>query len=157
MVEIKRTAQAIWNGDSRSGSGHISSGSGVLKDVPYTYATRFGDTPGTNPEELIAAAHAACFSMAFASGLRRGGHQPQSIETRATCTISSQEGGGYKITGMRLETRGQVLGIDEATFLRIAQEAKEGCPVSNALRGGVEIELETIKWTPKIGHKKGPN
>ncbi|MBN1180318.1 MAG: OsmC family peroxiredoxin [Anaerolineae bacterium] len=144
MTEIKRTAHAIWNGDSRRGSGIISSGSGVLKDVPYTYATRFGDTPGTNPEELIAAAHAACFSMAFASGLRRGGYQPHSIETRATCTISPQEQGGFRITRMRLETRGQVPGIDEATFLKIAREAKEGCPVSNALRGSVEIEMKAV-------------
>ena len=145
MAEFKRTAQAIWNGDSRSGNGRISSGSGVLKDVPYTYATRFGDTPGTNPEELIAAAHAACFSMAFAGDLRRGGYQPQRIETRATCSISRREQGGFRITRMRLETRAQVPGIDEATFLRIAQEAKDGCPVSNALRGGVEIELEATR------------
>jgi len=145
VAEIKRTAQAIWNGDSRSGNGRISSGSGVLKDVPYTYATRFGDTPGTNPEELIAAAHAACFSMAFASGLRRGGYQPQRIETHATCTISPQERGGFRITRMHLETHGQVPGIDQAAFLRIGQEARDGCPVSNALRGGMEIELEATR------------
>jgi osmotically inducible protein OsmC len=139
--EIRRTAQAIWHGDSRSGNGSISSGSGVLKDVPYSYATRFGDTPGTNPEELIAAAHAACFSMAFASRLKRSGYQPQGIETHATCIMSPQEQGGFKITRMRLEVQAQVPGIDETTFRRIAQEAETGCPVSTALRGGVEIEL----------------
>src|SRR4030042_659454 len=105
MAEIKRTAQAIWNGDSRSGNGVISSGSGVLEGVPYSHATRFGDTLGTNPEELIAAAHAACLSLALASRLSRKGHQPQSIETRATCIMSPQEQGGFKITTMRLETR----------------------------------------------------
>jgi osmotically inducible protein OsmC len=142
MAEIKRMAMVVWNGDSRTGGGRVSSGSGALKDVPYAYATRFGDTPGTNPEELIAAAHAACFSMAFASRLEHNGYQPQSIETHATCVMSPQEEGGFKITRMHLETRGQVPGIDEATFRQIAREAEKGCPVSTALRGGIEIELD---------------
>jgi osmotically inducible protein OsmC len=142
MAEFKRKATVVWIGDSRKGSGHITSGSGVLRDVPYTWVTRFGDAPGTNPEELIAAAHAACFSMAFASRLSREGYPPQTIETQASCTVSSQEQGGFRITQMHLETRGDVPGLDEATFLRLAQEAERGCPVSTALRGGVAIELE---------------
>ena len=142
MADIKRTAEAVWNGDLRSGSGRMASSSGVLKDTPYSFGTRFEGKPGTNPEELIAAAHAACFSMAFANTLGSKGYQPESIETHAICTLSPQKGGGWRITRMRLETRGQVPGVDEETFRQIAQEAEKGCPVSNALRGGLEIELE---------------
>jgi osmotically inducible protein OsmC len=142
MADIKRTAKAVWNGDLRGGKGRIASSSGVLKDTPYSFATRFKDAPGTNPEELIAAAHAACYSMAFADTLSSKGYQPERIETRAICLLSPGEEGGFKITKMRLETRGQVPGIDETTFRQVAQEAERGCPVSNALRGGVEIELE---------------
>jgi osmotically inducible protein OsmC len=142
MADIKRTAKAVWNGDLRGGKGRIASSSGVLKDTPYSFATRFKDAPGTNPEELIAAAHAACYSMAFADTLSSKGYQPERIETRAICLLSPREEGGFKITKMRLETRGQVPGIDETTFRQVAQEAERGCPVSNALRGGVEIELE---------------
>lgn len=142
MADIKRTAEAVWKGDLRSGKGRIASSSGVLKDTPYSFATRFEDAPGTNPEELIAAAHAACYSMAFAYTLSSQGYRPESIETRAICSLSPQEGGGFKITKMRLETRGQVPGIDETTLRQVAQEAERGCPVSNALRGGVEIEVD---------------
>jgi osmotically inducible protein OsmC len=144
MADIKRTAKAVWNGDLRGGKGRIASSSGVLKDTPYSFATRFKDAPGTNPEELIAAAHAACYSMAFADTLSSKGYQPERIETHAICLLSPGEEGGFKITKMRLETRGQVPGIDETTFRQVAQEAERGCPVSNALRGGVEIELEAI-------------
>lgn len=144
MADIKRTAKAVWNGDLRGGKGRIASSSGVLKDTPYSFATRFKDAPGTNPEELIAAAHAACYSMAFADTLSSKGYQPERIETHAICLLSPREEGGFKITKMRLETRGQVPGIDETTFRQVAQEAERGCPVSNALRGGVEIELEAI-------------
>jgi osmotically inducible protein OsmC len=142
MADIKRTAEAVWKGDLRSGIGEISSTSGVLRDTPYSFGTRFEQNPGTNPEELIAAAHAACFSMAFAATLGGKGHTPESIETRATCTVSSQPGGGWKITKMRLVTRGRVPGMDEQTFGQIAEEAEGGCPVSNLLRPGLEIELD---------------
>lgn len=142
MAEFERSAAAVWNGNSRNGQGRISSGSGALQDVPYTWHMRFGDAPGTNPEELVAAAHAACFSMALASDLTRAGYPPERIETGATCTIVSLPQGGWQITHMRLQTRASVPGIDEATFLKTAQGAKEGCPVSKALRGGMEIELE---------------
>jgi osmotically inducible protein OsmC len=141
MADIQRTAEAMWKGDLRSGNGRITSNSGVLKDTPYSFATRFKDAPGTNPEELIAAAHAACYSMAFADTLSGKGYQPERIETHAICSLSSQQEGGFRITKMRLETRGQVPGIDETTLRQVAQEAERACPVSNALRGGVEIEL----------------
>jgi osmotically inducible protein OsmC len=140
MADIERTASAVWQGDLRKGSGQISSTSGVIQNTPYTYATRFENEPGTNPEELIAAAHAACFSMAFANTLAKQGYQPERIETRATCIMVSVPEGGHKIVRMRLVVRGRVPGIDEATFRRVAQEADQGCPVSNLLRCGLEIQ-----------------
>jgi osmotically inducible protein OsmC len=142
MAGLHRTAEAAWNGDLRTGNGRMASGSGVLEGVPYSFATRFQNEPGTNPEELIAAAHAACFSMAFAATLGDKGYSPVRIETHATCTVSPQKGGGFRITKMRLVTRGQVPGLDEEAFKQIAVEAEQGCPVSNALRGGPMIELE---------------
>jgi lipoyl-dependent peroxiredoxin len=141
MADIERSASAVWNGEVRGGNGQISSASGVLNDTSYSFATRFEQANGTNPEELIAAAHAACYSMAFAATLGRKGFKPQQIETRATCSLTPQTA-GFKISKMRLETRGQVEGIDEATFKQVAQEAEQSCPVSNALRGSVQIELD---------------
>lgn len=142
MAEIKRTGEGVWHGGLRGGNGQISSASGVLSNTPYSFGTRFEQAPGTNPEELIAAAHAACYSMAFAATLERKGYQPQQIHTRAICSLTRQETGGFKITKMRLETRGKVEGLDEATFKQIAQEAEAGCPVSNALRGSLQIDLD---------------
>src|SRR5512141_1905274 len=98
MAEIVRKAGVIWNGDSRSGNGIISTESRVLYEQPYSYATRFGDSAGTNPEELIAAAHAACYSMALASTLKKSGFTPKEIETNAECTVQSQNGSGWEIT-----------------------------------------------------------
>lgn len=146
MADIERSASAVWNGDLRSGAGQISSGSGVLSDTPYSFATRFEQANGTNPEELIAAAHAGCFTMALSATLGREGHQPQKIETRAVCFLRPVQG-GFKIAKIRLETRGQVNDssgspIDEATFKQAAESAKENCPVSTALKGNVEFELD---------------
>lgn len=141
MAAIKRTASAVWNGDLPSGNGKITTSSGVLKETPYSFKTRFEDGAGTNPEELIAAAHAACYSMAFAFTLSNKGYQPTSVETRAICSLEPQPAGGFKITKMQLESQAQVPDIDVATFKEIAKEAEAGCPVSNALRA-VEIELE---------------
>ena len=142
MAALERRAMAVWNGGLRTGKGQITSNTGVLREVPYSFATRFENEPGTNPEELIAAAHAACYSMAFAGTLESHGYAPQSVETRATCTVASQPGGGFKITKVRLETRGIVPGISREAFAQMAREGEKGCPVSNALREGVEIELD---------------
>jgi osmotically inducible protein OsmC len=144
MAEIKRMAEAVWKGDLRSGEGRITSKSGVLEDVGYSFGTRFENEPGTNPEELIAAAHAGCFSMAFANTLAEKGYKPQSIETQATCTLASQEGGGFGIARMHLQIRGRVPDITQELFEQIAEEADAGCPVSNLLRSGLEIEREAI-------------
>ena len=141
MADIERRANALWRGDLRSGRGEMSSTSGALKGTAYAFATRFEQAPGTNPEELIAAAHAACFSMAFANTLASKGHVPESIETQATCTLSIGPGGA-KITRMHLQTHGRVSNLDASEFERIAKEAEGNCPVSNLLRPGCQITLE---------------
>ncbi len=141
MADIQRRAQAIWKGDLKGGKGEISGTSGVLKGAAYTFATRFENAAGTNPEELIAAAHAACFSMAFSNELSKQGHVPVSVETKAILYMSMD--GGPKIYKVRLETAGKVPGIDKAKFEEIARGAKDGCPVSRLLAPGLQtIELD---------------
>jgi osmotically inducible protein OsmC len=135
-MAIQRTAKGTWHGDLKSGNGVIDSTSDVLDGVPFTFATRFENAPGTNPEELIAAAHAACFSMAFSNYLSQQGHVPDQIVTNATVTLD-----GGSINKMHLETRGRVAGLDGDTFKRFAEEAEKKCPVSNLLRPGLEISL----------------
>ena len=142
MAEFRRRGEAVWLGDLKAGNGRISTRSGALKDVPYSFSTRFQDEPGTNPEELIAAAHAACYSMALADTLASKGWPVERIETSATCTVASQPSGGFRITAMRLVTRARVPGLDEAGFAQLAQAAEKACPVSNVLRSGLRIELE---------------
>jgi osmotically inducible protein OsmC len=142
MAEEKlRRASAVWQGDLLNGQGTMSTDSKALLEQPYSFATRFGDEPGTNPEELIAAAHAGCFSMAFANTLKKNGYQPQKITTHSTCSLTPKEGGGFAITKMVLHVQGQVPEIDEATFQQIAKEADKGCPVSNLLRECLQIEI----------------
>lgn len=133
-----RTAQARWNGDLRTGSGHMRFGSGAF-DGAYSFDSRFGDGKGTNPEELIGAAHAGCFSMAAAGALTRAGHPPTSIDTTAKVTIE-QKPEGFRIATIDLDTSAVVPGIDEAEFKTIAEQAKQTCPVSAALTG-VSINL----------------
>jgi osmotically inducible protein OsmC len=140
-MAIERTATGTWRGALKSGSGTIGTTSGVLRDTPFTFATRFESAKGTNPEELIAAAHAACFSMAFANYLTTQGHEPETISTRATISLDNGV-----INKMRLVTEGQVPGVDDAAFKRLAAEAEKKCPVSNLLRNGLAITLEaTLK------------
>jgi osmotically inducible protein OsmC len=115
--------------------------SGLFEGTRYSFGTRFGDEKGTNPEELIAAAHAVCYSMAFANVLAKKGYDPQRIETEAACTLTMGEG-GPRITAMKLTVRGQVPGMDQETFRQMAHEGDKNCPVSNLLRSGLEISLE---------------
>jgi osmotically inducible protein OsmC len=137
MAPIQRTASGTWRGDLRTGKGQINSTSGVLVDTPFTFATRFENAKGTNPEELVASAHAACYSMAFSNYLSQQGHVPDEITTRAT--ISLENG---SINKMHLETRGRVSGLSQDAFVRMAEEAEKKCPVSNLLRPGLQITLE---------------
>jgi osmotically inducible protein OsmC len=141
-MAIERQAHATWEGDLRSGSGRFDVGSGAIGGQEVTFASRFEDSGGkTSPEELIAAAHATCVSMALANGLAQAGHPPTRLETDAVATLDQREG-GFRITSMRLTVRGQVEGIDEDAFRAAADEAKAGCPVSKALAGNVEITLD---------------
>jgi osmotically inducible protein OsmC len=122
------------------GEGTMRFGSGAFEGK-YSFASRFEDGPGTNPEELIGAAHAGCFSMAFAGNLQRAGHEPQSVETSARVHID-KSGDGFTITRIELDTTANVPGIDEDEFQQIATASKEGCPVSRALAGVGEITLD---------------
>lgn len=147
MNEINRKAGVVWTGDLQNGSGLISTESRALYEQPYSFQTRFGDKPGTNPEELIAAAHAACFSMALANTLRENGFEPKKTDTNATCVMEPKDG-GFEITGMELHVRAEVPNIDDETFQRLALEADKTCPVSNVLRDGLEIDIEaTLDYT----------
>lgn len=137
MAAIERTSSGTWRGDLKTGSGTINATSGVLRDTPFSYATRFENARGTNPEELIAAAHAACFSMAFANYLSSQGHRPLEISTRATITLDNGV-----IGKMHLATQGVIPGMSEAAFKEYAAEAERKCPVSNLLRNGLAITLE---------------
>jgi osmotically inducible protein OsmC len=143
MTEINRKAGVLWTGDLKNGNGLISTESRVIYELPFTYQTRFGEEEGLNPEELMAAAHAACLSMSVASTLAKNGFTPVQTETTATCTLASKNGGGHEITNMRLHVRCDVPDIDEATFNKMVMEADKGCPVSNLLRNGLKIEITT--------------
>jgi osmotically inducible protein OsmC len=134
------TASAVWEGRLRDGKGHFKAGSGLFEG-DYSFSTRFEGARGTNPEELIAAAHAACLSMALSFGLEKEGSPATRISTKASCTIE-KVGDGFKITRMRLEVRAKVPGIDPAKFAKAAEAAKQGCPVSTALQGNVPMELD---------------
>jgi osmotically inducible protein OsmC len=129
---INRKADARWEGDLKGGKGQLKLGSGAFEGA-YSFGTRFEGAQGTNPEELLGAAHAACFSMAFALGLSQAGHQPRHVATNATVHLD-KVGGGFGITGITLDTRAAVDGISDADFQRIANETKEGCIISRALK-----------------------
>jgi lipoyl-dependent peroxiredoxin len=132
-------AEAVWDGVLRSGRGHFKAGSGAFEG-DYTFATRFEGAKGTNPEELIAAAHAACLSMALSAELEKARTPATQIRTTAACTVE-KAGDGFKITRMQLEVRGKVPGLDQAGFSRAAEAAKNGCPVSNALKGNGQFDM----------------
>lgn len=138
---MDRTASAIWRGSLKEGKGTMSVHSGVLKDTPYSFATRFESSPGTNPEELIAAAHAGCFSMALGAQLTTANLPPESIETTAKVTLDRTQA-GPTITKIHLTTVARVPKADKAAFDKAAQEAKENCPVSRLYKGNAEITLD---------------
>lgn len=134
------SATATWEGGLRGGKGQFAGKSGLIQGS-YSFPTRFEGAKGTNPEELIAAAHASCLSMALSGALEAAGTPATRITTTASATIA-KVGDGFRITRMRLEVRGQVPGIDQAAFAKAAEGAKEGCPVSQALTGNVPFELD---------------
>ena len=135
-----RTADAEWNGTLKDGNGNMRFGGGAF-DGAYSFSSRFEEGTGTNPEELIAAAHAGCFSMALSAELGKAGHDPQSVRTTAKVHLTRSDE-GFTITRIDLETDAKVPGISDDQFQQIAEGARKGCPVSRALSGGPEIRLQ---------------
>ena len=137
MAAISR-ADAVWEGDLANGRGRVKVASGTFNEFPVTWAGRTERTHGgTSPEELIAAAHAACYSMALSNGLSKAGHQPERLNTTAEVEFVPGKG----ITTITLTVKGHIHHLDDATFRKLAEEAKDGCPVSQALKGNVELKL----------------
>jgi osmotically inducible protein OsmC len=135
-----RHSNAEWKGGLKSGSGTVTVGKGVFTGS-YSFPSRFEEGAGTNPEELLAAAHAACLSMALSVGLERAGTPVERVTTRASATLE-KVGEAFRVTRMRLEVRGRVPGVTAAAFKEAAEKAKDGCPISNALKGNVAFELD---------------
>ena len=136
---MKRSGSAVWQGDLKSGKGHISSQSGVLDDAQYGFNTRFEDGPGTNPEELIGAAHAGCFSMALSNIMGEDGVTPDQIATKASVTLE-QKVDGFAITKVHLDVTAAVPGMSEEDFQAAAEKAKSGCPVSKLLNAEITMD-----------------
>jgi lipoyl-dependent peroxiredoxin len=141
-MAVERSANAVWEGDLFSGSGEVSTQTGAVRNAKVKWSSRAEQADeNTSPEELIAAAHATCVSMALANVLAQGGTPPNRLETEATATFA-QTDEGFRMTTMRLSIRGDVDELDDAGFRRAAEDAKENCPVSQALKGNVEVSLD---------------
>jgi lipoyl-dependent peroxiredoxin len=138
---MNRTASAHWSGGLKDGKGTISSPSGVLKDTPYSFAKRFENEPGTNPEELIAAAHAACFTMALSGQLGGAGMTAQSLDTTATVTLEKTDA-GFTVTSSHLAVVAKIPGADQAKFDEAAKKAEQGCPISRLLNTKITMDAK---------------
>jgi lipoyl-dependent peroxiredoxin len=136
---MKRKASAVWRGGLKDGKGTISSDSGVLNETQYSFSTRFENGVGTNPEELIAAAHAGCFSMAFSAELGKAGLTPESIRTTATVTLDKTDA-GFTVTESHLDVTAKIPGADKSKALEIANAAKAGCPISRLLKANITMD-----------------
>ena len=136
---MKRKASARWQGTGKEGGGTLSTQSGVLNDTPYSFVARFGDGKGTNPEELIAACHAGCFTMALSFMLNGAGFTADALDTEATLTLD-QVNGNWTVTGIHLMTRARVPGIDAAKFAELASNAKANCPISRLLNASITLD-----------------
>ena len=136
-----RKASATWRGTGKDGTGSLSAQSGVFKSTPYSYKTRFENEPGTNPEELLAAAHAGCFTMALAFQLQAAGFTPDELTTESAVSLE-KDGDGFKISRSALTLKARVPGIDKAKFEGLARNAEKGCPVSKVLNAEI-----TLNWT----------
>ena len=137
---ITRTGSAVWNGGIKDGNGSVSTESGALSALPYSFGKRFGDEKGSNPEELVGAAHAACFSMQLSGVLGGEGMTPDEINTTSAVT-GSNDGGGFTVTDVHLTVKAKVPGASEEAFRAAAQKAKETCPISKLLNGSIDIKL----------------
>ncbi len=138
---MKRKASAVWKGGIKDGKGNISTDSGVLSDTQYSFSTRFEDGIGTNPEELIAAAHAGCFSMALSGQLGNAGLTAESINTMATVTLDKTDG-GFTITAVHLDVTARIPGAEQGAFETAANNAKAGCPVSKVLNAQITMDAK---------------
>lgn len=138
-----RKAKAAWRGTGRDGDGDLSTDSGVLAETPYSFKTRFENERGTNPEELIAAAHAGCFTMALAFAMQQAGYTPTTINTEAAVSLDS-DGGGFKISKSALTLTAEVPGLDEATFKELAAGAEKNCPVSKVLNAEITLNARLL-------------
>ncbi len=136
-----RKAKAVWRGTGRAGNGDLSTDSGVLAKTPYSFKTRFENERGTNPEELIAAAHAGCFTMALAFQLQGAGFTPVELSTEAAVSLDP-EGSGFRISRSALTLRANVPNLDQATFARLAKDAEQNCPVSKVLRAEITLDAQ---------------
>jgi len=136
---MQKWGSAVWNGDIKNGQGKISTQTGVLKEAPYGFKSRFEDGPGTNPEELIGAAHAGCFTMALSLMLTNANLVADQIETKADVTLD-KDGEGFSITKIHLTVKAKIPGTDQAGFEAIARQAKEGCPVSKVLNAQISMD-----------------
>jgi len=134
-----RRANAVWRGNGRAGNGDLSTDSGVLAKTPYSFRTRFENERGTNPEELIAAAHAGCFTMALAFALQAAGYTPTELRTEAAVSLDP-DGAGFRISRSALTLRASVPNLDQATFARLAKDAEQNCPVSKALKAEITLD-----------------
>lgn len=141
---MQRKASAVWKGGLKDGKGTVSATSGVLSNTPYSFTTRFENTPGTNPEELIAAAHAACFSMALSAQLGAANLTPEAINTNATLTMDKLDA-GWTITAVQLEVTARVPNADDTAFNKAAENAKAGCPVSKVLNAKITMNARLEK------------
>ena len=141
MAKITRSANAIWKGGGPDGGGSLTTASGALSNVAYSAGMRFSDAKGTNPEELIAAAHAGCFSMALAFALSAAGHPPEELRASARATIEKKDE-GWRFVAIELELVGRVPGISREEFLKHAEAAKAGCPVSNVLKADITLKAD---------------
>lgn len=140
---MKRSGHAVWRGGLKDGKGTVSSESGALSGIPYNFGMRFENEKGTNPEELIAAAHASCFSMALSLALEQEGMRAESIDTRATVTLEKQDG-GFAVTASHLDTTVQIPGADRAKFEKAAEGAKSGCPISKLLNAKITMDARLL-------------
>ena len=139
---MKRSASAVWNGSLKEGSGTLTAPSGVLKSTPYSFGRRFGDDPGTNPEELIAAAHAGCYAMALSGILDGAGFKADSLEASADVTLENVQPGGWTVTASHLTLNAKIPGIDAAKFDELANKAKAGCPISRLLTAKISLDAK---------------
>lgn len=136
---MKRSANAVWKGDLKSGTGVLSTDSGVLDNTQYSFKTRFEDGKGTNPEELIGAAHAGCFAMAFSMILGEAGYTPNKLDAKAQVTLAEKDG-GFAITDIHLTLKADIDDIDDSEFQKLANDAKQGCPVSKVLNANIHLD-----------------